>query len=275
MEKGFYIFPESAARSHTGRTMVLLPMLPPIHCPVSTVGLAISAVQCLNILAFANEKQTPTGYSKFADKATAKIPSQIGMLVIYVPAMVTAGAMLATAPQVNGREALVAGMTLVHFAKRVVEVLCVHKYSGSMGPMCYGIGTFYALITLLITVQTQNVPPSLYAWGSSQAALPVALGLFALGELGNLYHHVLLASLRRGKDTQAKAQVLLPTTHYAPLTTYHLPLTTDHLLLVTALRIRLTTHYSLLTRRRPTRSRRAASSRSSPRRTTSSRLSPG
>ena len=100
---------------------MLLQMLPPIHCPVSTAGLAISAVQCLNILSFANEKQTPTGYSKFADKATATIPSRTGMLVIYVPALVTAGAMLATAPQVNGREALVAGMTLTHFAKRVVE----------------------------------------------------------------------------------------------------------------------------------------------------------
>ena len=153
-----------------------------------------------------------SGYSKFADKATAKVPSQTGMLIIYVPAMVTAGAMLATAPQVNGREALVAGMTLVHFAKRVFEVLCVHKYSGNMGPMCYFIGTYYALLTLLITVQTQNVPPSLYAAAASQAALPIAIGLFALGELGNLYHHVLLASMRKGTGAQATAEVLLPAT---------------------------------------------------------------
>ena len=150
--------------------MVLLPMLLPIHCPVSTAGLAIAAAQCLNILSFANEKTTPTGYSKFADQKVSKIPSQTGMLIIYVPAMLTAGAMLATAPQVNGREALVAGLTLVHFAKRVFEVLFVHKYSGNMGPMCYAIGTFYALLTLLITVQTQHVPPSLYAAAASQAA---------------------------------------------------------------------------------------------------------
>merc|ERR1740138_1440732 len=186
--------------------MVLLPTLPPIHCPVSTAGLTISAVQCLNVLAFAIEKQTPTGYSKFADKATAKIPSQTGMLIIYVPAMVTAASMLATAHQVNGREALVAGMTLVHFAKRVFEVLCVHKYSGNMGPMCYFIGTFYALLTLLITVQTQNVPPSLYAAAASQAALPIAIGLFALGELGNLYHHALLAAMRKGTGAQATTE---------------------------------------------------------------------
>ena len=151
---------------------MLLQMLPPIHCPVSTAGLAISAVQCLNIMSFRQAKQTPTGYSKFADKATATIPSRTGMLVIYVPALVTAGAMLATAPQVNGREALVAGMTLAHFAKRVVEVLGVHKYSGNMGPICYVIGAFYALLTLLITVQTRNVPPALYAAAASQAANP-------------------------------------------------------------------------------------------------------
>ena len=102
-------------------------LLPAIHCPASPVGLAITAIQCLNLLSFANEQKSPAGYSKFADQKVSTIPSRTGMLIIYVPAMVTAGAMLATAPHVNGREALVAGLTLVHFAKRVAEVIFVHK----------------------------------------------------------------------------------------------------------------------------------------------------
>lgn len=163
--------------------------------PSSAAGCAITAFQCLNLMAFANEKTTPTGYSKFAEKG-ARIPSQRGMLIIYTPAFATAAALLATSPAINGREALVAGLLLVHFGKRVFEVLCVHVYSGSMGPMCYFIATFYALLTLLICVQTQHVPAELYARPASEAALPMALGFFAIGELGNLYHHWLLAGMR-------------------------------------------------------------------------------
>jgi len=45
-------------------------------------------------------------------------------------------------------------MLVLHFAKRVLEVMYVHQYSGNMGPACYAIGTFYGLLTLLICVQT-------------------------------------------------------------------------------------------------------------------------
>ena len=185
-------------------------MLPPIHVPASRAGLAITALQCLNLLSFANEKQTPTGYSKFAGK-TASIPSRRGMMIIYTPALVTSAALFATAPVVNGREALVAGLLAVHFAKRVGEVLLVHRYSGAMGPMCYFISTFYALLSLLICVQTQNVPPAVYAAPGSEAALPVALGLFAVGQLGNLYHHMLLAGMRSSEAPAPEEVAVTPT----------------------------------------------------------------
>ena len=116
-------------------------MLVPLALPTTTVGLCITALQCCNLLAFANEKQTPTGYSKFA-AAKASIPSRRGMLIIYTPSLVVSAAMLATAPAVNGREAIVAGMLLLHFAKRVAEVLCVHQYSGFVDNMCFFIGPF-------------------------------------------------------------------------------------------------------------------------------------
>ena len=46
---------------------MLLQMLPPIHCPVSTAGLAISAVQCLNILSFATKGGCAGGTKQFAE----------------------------------------------------------------------------------------------------------------------------------------------------------------------------------------------------------------
>ena len=35
-------------------------MLPVIHVPTSAPGLAITAIQCLNLMSFANERQNPT-----------------------------------------------------------------------------------------------------------------------------------------------------------------------------------------------------------------------
>ena len=91
-------------------------MLPPIHVPASTAGLAITALQCLNLLSFANEKQTPTGYSSLRKDRLHPVEGR-GMMIIYTPALVMSAALFATAPVVNGREALVAGLLAVHFAK--------------------------------------------------------------------------------------------------------------------------------------------------------------
>ena len=80
-------------------------------------------------------------------------------------------------------------MLVLHFAKRVLEVMYVHQYSGNMGPACYAIGTFYGLLTLLCCVQTGNVPAALYDSPASALALPLSLLLFVVGQLGNGYHH--------------------------------------------------------------------------------------
>ena len=189
-------------------------MLPAIHCPTSTAGLCITALQCLNLAAFANEKQAPTGYSKFAPKS-ATMPSRTGMLIIYSPALVTSAAMLATAPAINGREALVAGMLVVHYAKRVFETAFVHRYSGMIeSGSAYFISIFYSLIALLIGLQTQNVPASVYA-GAPGALLPVALGMYVVGQLGNAYHHLQLSNMRR---PPAAGQDATPTVEPTPAT---------------------------------------------------------
>ena len=50
-------------------------------------------------------------------------------------------------------------MLLGHFAKRVCETLFVHRYSGSLDGGVGGfIGTFYALLTLLISAQQAPAP---------------------------------------------------------------------------------------------------------------------
>jgi hypothetical protein len=71
-------------------------------------------------------------YSKFAQgRADATIPSRTGMLIIYTPALLVATAVAAAAllsaegPFTGGRVAVVAGMLVLHFAKRVFEVRTV------------------------------------------------------------------------------------------------------------------------------------------------------
>ena len=188
-------------------------MLPAfIHCPTSTAGLVITGLQCLNLGAAFNEMQSPTPYSKFAQNVEGStIPSQQGMLLIYVPATLTSLAFLtksAVVPMLNGRELIVATLLAVHFAKRVAEVLYVHDYSGQCSkPTATFIGVFYALISLLILVQQSAVPASIYAGcGPLMAA---GLAAFAVGEAGNLYHHALLASMR--KTSPATATDVPPT----------------------------------------------------------------
>ena len=63
--------------AHLGM-MLLLSM---IHCPTDAFSLAVTGLQCLNLAAFANEMQAPTGYSKFAS-GKATMPSKTGMLLI-------------------------------------------------------------------------------------------------------------------------------------------------------------------------------------------------
>jgi hypothetical protein len=53
----------------------------------------------------------------------------------------------------NGRECLVAGMLAIHFGKRILETLFLHKYSSKQtdGIMGGFIGLYYAVTCWLIT----------------------------------------------------------------------------------------------------------------------------
>jgi very-long-chain enoyl-CoA reductase len=119
------------------------------------------------------------------------------MLCIYTPALLVSSFFLMTSPAANGREHLASCLLLAHFGKRVLETLFLHKYSGTMELQTASfIGGFYAFISAACLFQQRSV----LSYGGD---FPVGslLAVFAVGQLGNLYHHYLLSRLRTGPGT--------------------------------------------------------------------------
>lgn len=185
--------------------------------PHALPGLAVTVIQAATCFAnFGAGGTTP--YGRFFNPAAkdpeakpvaapASLPSQTGMVLLYAPAFAVGAwfalsaaaavgdsAGISAAAAGNGRELACGAMVALHFFKRLVEVACVHVYSGRMDrATAFGIGTYYALMAWLVLHQQAAVPASALASGVPLAA---ALGVFAAGEAGNGWHHWRLAQLR-------------------------------------------------------------------------------
>jgi len=166
----------------------------------SILNVGLTVLQLLQLGVGFMEVQTPTGYSKFAEKVSLKrqIPSQVGMLIAYLPALVYCFWDFVLPSPGTPRVRLIAAICLMlHFLKRVLEVLCVHVYSGSTGlEVMAPIGCFYCFYSAAILHSSSSGAEPREA-ASLLAPVPL-LGfiLFLTGQLGNLYHHFLLAQFR-------------------------------------------------------------------------------
>ena len=156
-------------------------------------------------------------YSKFAhaaDKVTSScvVRSRLGMTMMYAPSALLA---FATWGYVNDHDPAshdfrahhVAVLVMLHFLKRTGECLFLHKYSGTM-PMVSSafIGAFYCVSVLIMVSFAYFSDQHAVELGLSQDPIVqhVGFALFAAGELGNLYHHYLLANLRKPGETAYK-----------------------------------------------------------------------
>ncbi|TVU41496.1 hypothetical protein EJB05_15022, partial [Eragrostis curvula] len=124
------------------------------------------------------------------------LPSRDGMFVIYAPAaLIAVMASFAVTGMVQGaRTQVLAAALATHFLKRVLEVLFLHRYSGSM-PLAIAliVSSAYLLITgNMIYVQhlSHGLPDP------AVNMLYPGMVVFAFGITGNFYHHYLLARLR-------------------------------------------------------------------------------
>ena len=191
--------------------------------PPSLPGLAGGSFTAYQILATAVSYRGETNaesrvqYSKFATNANQKSgsstetigptwPSQLGMLVIYTPALIASVVLLKLGTLPADQLAFLpfsippptpaAVLCAFHFCKRVCEVLVVHKYSGRVDRKTPSlVGFYYSVVAVLVAFVSDPNP--------SPKALQVGKLLFGIGLSGNFYHHRLLAKLRSSGDSTA------------------------------------------------------------------------
>lgn len=138
-------------------------------------------------------------YSKFFNKnrplPLGAVPSRPGMIVLYTLPC------LASVPYLP---ASVCGwMCFLHFGKRIAESAFLHKYSGSIDLVMVTGGVLAYAASTITRCEFARPDPE----ANSTTSL-LGLACFALGELGNFYHHYLLANTRRGG---ANNEYVLPT----------------------------------------------------------------
>lgn len=161
------------------------------------------------IFSFFNEgvMKNNAGYSKFAKRGGKYVvSSRVGMLMAYVPSLVLSSYLIWKEDVRGVNNTLVMKMLAGHFLKRVMEVLFLHKYSGE-AELSFGIsgGLMYMTYSYIIAhflmlrekLGIQNEEFS-----------QVGLVLFCVGQFGNLYHHYVLARLRKPENSKS---YLVPT----------------------------------------------------------------
>ncbi|XP_023767612.1 uncharacterized protein LOC111916224 isoform X2 [Lactuca sativa] len=182
----------------------------------STPSLFINAMSIFNLLALitsgymemiGKNKQ----YAKFCDasdlnkrkdKEKRKLPSRIGMLVFYTPSFFVGLVSFAVFQHQDPRFVMVIFVLTIHFFKRILEVLFIHKFSG------------YMMLSVSITIGLSygvSIATMIYAqYLSQESSEPffdlkyVGLGMFLIGISGNFYHHCILSSLRKEADREYK-----------------------------------------------------------------------
>lgn len=130
-------------------------------------------------------------YSKF--RPSNGIPSRFGMTFLYfaplVALIISAESYLSNPTMI---QLIVFGAVFIHFGKRMLESLLLHRYSGPMGVFTtLMIAGFYSLLAFIVGWLNQAPLQRADIW------FYLGVVIFIAGIVGNFNHHRVLAGLRK------------------------------------------------------------------------------
>ncbi|XP_028799400.1 very-long-chain enoyl-CoA reductase-like [Neltuma alba] len=179
--------------------------------PPSLFVSAMSAISFVSLArtGFDEIKGKHLQYSKFWNTDSSKtkkkkiqLSGRSGMLLLYTPAFLAGAASFFIFPHESLRTTFLQSALTLHFFKRILEVLFVHKYSGTMvldSVMLITLSYFLSTATMLYAQHlTLGLPePSIDLKN-------LGIVLFLIGITGNFYHHYLLSKLRVSGEKEYK-----------------------------------------------------------------------
>ncbi len=138
-------------------------------------------------------------YSKFA---TSKgISPKIGMFIIYFLPILAYLSYINFSKDFSFYQIFILIFFIIHFGKRCLEVLLLHKFSGKIGIIGVVFITFaYTNIAVIFGSFTNSQTGFDFSKNVSSIQISIGLLLLLIGQIGNFYHHLILLNLRKASN---------------------------------------------------------------------------
>ncbi|KAF7848500.1 hypothetical protein BT93_L1888 [Corymbia citriodora subsp. variegata] len=183
-------------------TSTILNFIYPPPPSVFMTAASVMIVASLAILGLLEAGGVHLQNSEFTFTPYKKVPSRTVMLLLYLPAFLAGLASFLIFPDGDLRSLILRSAISLHFFKRILEVLLVHKFSGRMGVNSMVVISLAYFLSTVTSIYSQHLTQGLPE--PPVDLLYPGIALFLIGITGNLYHHILLSKLRKEGQREYK-----------------------------------------------------------------------